>query len=82
MRPVDSQGRLRGGSRTWVWRRNHREVSQRGWGALEVGSRGGLTCRALGGSEDRRRGGQVIKGLDIKQQDQVFAAVGGTPGEL
>lgn len=42
----------------------------------------GLTCRPLGGAEDRRRGGQEIKGLDIKQQDQVFSAVGGTPGGL
>ena len=37
---MDSQERLRRGSRTWVWRRNHCGVSQRGWRALEVGSRG------------------------------------------
>lgn len=43
---------------------------------------GGLTRRAFGGSEDRRGCGQVIKGLDIKEQVQVFSAVGGTPGGL
>ena len=44
--------------------------------------RRGLTWRAFGGSEDRRGCGQVIKGLDIKEQVQVFSAVGGTPGGL
>ena len=33
----------------------------------EAAAAGGLTCRAFGGSEDRRGCGQAIKGLDIKE---------------